>query len=90
MTTGALAVLVGPFELIALFILLATPVVLIASYVFFMTRFNNNKLDLYAEEVKLLSELAQLEAESASERNEEVSTSTRREGGGLSYALQSE
>jgi len=90
MTTHTLAALVGTFELIALFILLAMPVLLTVSYVFFRARVKKSRLDLRAEEARLLSELAQLEAESASGRNEDVSTSTRRQGGGLSYALQSE
>jgi len=58
MTTHALAVIIGTFELIFLFVLLSAPVVLAASYIFFMARFNNNRFDLRAEEAKLLSELA--------------------------------
>ena len=90
MTTHALAVIIGTFELIGLFVLLSAPVVLIIAYAIVMARFNRNKLDLRMTEAKLLSDLAQLEAESASGKNEEVSTSTRRDPGGLSYALQSE
>ena len=90
MTAHALAVIIGTFELIALFILLAMPVVLTVSYVILAARFKKSRFDLRMEEAKILSELAQLEAESASGRNEDVSTSTRREGGQLSYALQSE
>jgi len=90
MTAHTLAVIIGTFELIALFVLLAIPVLLTVSYVIFAARFKKSRLDLRAEEAKILSELAQLEAESASEQNEEVSTSTRREPGGLTYTLQSE
>ena len=90
MTTHALAVTIGTFELIGLFVLLSAPVVLTIAYAIVMARFNRNKLNLRMTEAKLLSDLAQLEAESASGQNEEVSTSTRREPGGLSYALQSE
>ena len=90
MTTHALAVIIGPFELIALFVLLAMPVLLTVSYVIFTARFKKSRLDLRMTEAKLLSDLAQLEAESASGKNEEVSTSAPRETGGLSYALQSE
>jgi hypothetical protein len=62
MTTHTLAVLVGPFEMIALFILLSAPIVLAAAHIFFfMTKFNNSRLDLRAEEAKLLSELGKLQ-----------------------------
>ena len=80
MTAHALAVIIGTFELI----------VLTVSYVILAARFKKSRFDLRMEEAKILSELDQLEAESASGRNEDVSTSTRREGGQLSYALQSE
>jgi len=90
MTTHALAVIFGPFELFFLFILLAAPVILAVAHVFFMARFKNSRLDLRTEEARILSELAQLEAESASGQNEELSTSARREPDGLTYALQSE
>lgn len=89
MAPDVLAVLIGTFELIALFVLLAMPVLLTVSYVVLISRFKKSRLDLRAEEAKILSELAQLEAEYASGQNEDVSTSTRREPGGLSYALQS-
>jgi len=90
MAPDVLAVLIGTFELIALFVLLAMPVLLTVSYVVLISRFKKSRLDLRTEEAKILSELAQLEAGPASEQNEDVSAPTRREGGGLSYALQSE
>jgi len=90
MAPDVLAVLIGTFELIALFVLLAMPVLLTVSYVVLISRFKKSRLDLRMTEASILSELAQLEAKSASERNEEVSTSTRREPGRLGYALQSE
>lgn len=90
MAPDVLAVLIGSFELIVLLILLALPVLLAVSYVMLTARFKKSRLDLRTEEANILSELAQLEAESTSGQNKEVSTSTRREPGGLSYALQSE
>lgn len=90
MTTHALAALVGPFELIVLFVLLAMPVVLTILYVMLVSRFRTSRLDLRLAEAKLLSDLAQLEKEATSGREKDVSTSTRREPGGLSYALQPE
>jgi len=75
MTTHALAAILGPFELIGLFVLLSAPVVLTVSYFFFMARFKNNRLDLRMTEAKILSELAQLEAESASEQAGYVTSS---------------
>ncbi|MHC5061491.1 MAG: hypothetical protein ACYTFK_10470 [Planctomycetota bacterium] len=90
MTTHTLAGLVGPFEMIMLFVLLAAPVVLTVSYVIVMARFKESRLDPGMTESRILSELARLEAEATNGQNEEVSTSTRYEGEGLSYALQSE
>ncbi len=90
MTTHALAGLVGPFEITMLFVLLAMPVVLTFSLVSLVSKFRTNPLDLRMAEAKLLSDLAQLEKEAASGREQDVSTSIPREPGGLSYALQSE
>jgi len=67
MAPDVLAVLVGTFELITLFVLLAMPVLLTVSYVVLISRFKRSRLDLRTEEARILSELAQLEAESASE-----------------------
>ncbi len=85
-----LAVLIGSFELIVLLILLTLPAVLTVSYVVLISRFKKSRLDLHMTEAKLLSDLAQLEKEAASGREQDVSTSIPREPGGLSYALQSE
>ncbi len=90
MTTHALAGLVGPFEMIMLFVLLVAPVVLTVSYVMVMARFKENRLDPHMTEARILSDLAQMEAEAANGQKEGVSTSTRYEPGGFSYALQSE
>ncbi len=90
MAPDVLAVLIGPFELIVLLILLTLPVLLTFSYVMLLFRFRTNRLDLRLAEAKLLSDLAQLEKEATRKRQEDVSTSTPREPGGLSYALQSE
>jgi hypothetical protein len=90
MAPDVLAVLIGSFELIVLLILLTLPVVLTVSLVFLVSKFKTTRLDLRLAEAKLLSDLAQLEKEAASGRQEDVSTSTPRKPGGLSYALQSE
>jgi hypothetical protein len=62
MTTHTLAALVGPFELIVLFVLLSMPVVLTVSYVIFRARFNRNRLDIHITEASILAELAELES----------------------------
>ena len=90
MAPDVLAVLIGSFELIVLLILLTLPVVLTFSLVSLVSKFRTSRLDLRLAEAKLLSDLAQLEKEATNGQNEEVSTSTRREPGGLSYALQPE
>jgi hypothetical protein len=90
MAPDVLAVLIGSFELIVLLILLTLPVLLTVSLVSLLSRFKTNRLDLRLAEAKLLSDLAQLEKEATSGREKDVSTSTRRKPGGLSYALQSE
>jgi hypothetical protein len=90
MAPDVLAVLIGTFELIVLLILLTLPVVLTFSYVMLLSKFKTSRLDLRLAEAKLLSDLAQLEKEATSKREKDVSTSTHREPGGLSYALQSE
>ena len=90
MAPDVLAVLIGSFELIVLLILLTLPVLLTISYVFLVSRFKTNRLDVRLAEAKLLSDLAQIEAQATSRREKDVSTSTRHGTGGLSYALQSE
>ena len=81
MTTHVLAAIFGPFEMILLLVLLASPVILLIAHFFFLARFNNRKLDLGMTEAKLLSDLAQLEADYVSGRGKDVSASTRREPG---------
>jgi len=77
MAPDVLAVLIGTFELIALFVLLAMPVLLTVSYVVLISRFKKSRLDLRTEEAKILSELAQLEAESASKQASYMASSER-------------
>ncbi len=75
MAPDVLAVLIGSFELIVLLILLTLPVLLIFSYVFLLFRFRTNRLDLRLAEAKLLSDLAQLEAEAANQQAGYVTSS---------------
>ena len=75
MTTHALAVIIGTFELIGLFVLLAMPVLLTVSYVVFTARFKKSRLDLRMTEAKLLSDLAQLEKETMSQHADYVNSS---------------
>ncbi len=66
MAPDILAVLIGSFELIVLFVLLTLPVLLTFSYVMLISKFKTNPLDLRMAEAKLLSDLAQLKKEATS------------------------
>jgi hypothetical protein len=75
MAPDVLAVLIGSFELIVLLILLAMPVVLTVSYVMLVSRFRTSRLDVHLAEAKLLSDLAQIEAEATSQQADYVTSS---------------
>ena len=62
MTTHILAALIGPFELIALFVFLAAPVVLTIAYIIVMSRVKKSRGDICMTEANMLRELAEMEA----------------------------
>ena len=90
MLADVLAVTIGSFELLVLLILLAMPVLLTILYVMLLSRFKRSRLDLRMAEARLLSDLAQLEAESASGRDGDVSPSIHYDGAGRKHAFQPE
>ena len=75
MAPDVLAVLIGSFELIVLFILLTLPVLLTFSLVSLLSKFRTSRLDLRLAEAKLLSDLAQLEKEATSQQAGYVTSS---------------
>ncbi|MHC4213901.1 MAG: hypothetical protein ACYSWP_11065 [Planctomycetota bacterium] len=75
MAPDVLAVLIGSFELIVLLILLALPVVLTVSYIMLVSRFRTTNLDVRMAEAKLLSDLAQIEAQATSKQADYVTSS---------------
>lgn len=89
MTAHTLAVIIGTFELIALFILLAMPVVLTISYVIFAARFKKSRLDLRMTETSILSELAEMEA-AAGIPDQDKSASFSSDKAERSYVLHSQ
>ena len=90
MAPDVLAVLIGSFELIVLLILLSMPVLLTILHVMLLSWFGKNRLNPHMTEARLLSELAQLEAESASGRDGDVSPSIHYDGAGRKHAFQPE
>ena len=90
MAPDVLAVLIGSFELIVLLILLSMPVLLTISYVMLLSRFKTNRLDLRMAEARLLSDLAQLENQSKSRRDEDMSPSIHYDRVGRKHAFQPE
>ncbi len=90
MAPDVLAVLIGSFELIVLLILLALPVLLIILHVMLLSWFGKNRLNPRMTEARLLSNLAQVEAESASGRDGNVSPSIHYDGAWRKHAFQPE
>ena len=75
MAPDVLAVLIGSFELIVLFVLLTLPVLLTFSLVSLLSKFRTNRHDLRMAQAKLLSDLAQLEKETTSRQADYVTSS---------------
>ena len=90
MAPDVLAVLIGSCVLIVLLILLSMPVLLTILHVMLVSWFGKNRLNPRMTEARLLSDLAQLEAESASGRDGDVSPSIHYDGAWHKHAFQPE
>ncbi|HIJ70849.1 MAG TPA: hypothetical protein HPP87_05735 [Planctomycetes bacterium] len=60
MTTHVSAAILGPVELILLFVLLASPIILTIAHFFFMARFNNNRLNIGMTKESFLSDISRI------------------------------
>jgi len=90
MAPDVLAVLIGSFELIVLLILLSMPVLLTILHVMLLSWFGKNRLNPRMTEARLLSGLAQLENQSKSRRDEDMSPSIHYDRVGRKHAFQPE
>ena len=90
MAPDVLAVLIGTFELIVLLILLSMPVLLTILHVMLLSWFRKNRLNPRMTEARLLSDLAQLENQSKSRRDEDMSPSIHYDRAGRKHAFQPE
>jgi hypothetical protein len=80
MLADVLAVTIGSFELLILVILLAMPVLLTILHVMLVSWFRKNRLNPRMTEVRLLSDLAQLENQSKGRRDKDMSPSIHYDG----------